>query len=267
MFGWRSVSGILLFSLHQKRLQWATLGTSAHCSILGKKTEVEFVVARRQNVSGSSAVCKQPDGTSQLQEQQQQQKKRKEKSHRANTSPVYPFFLCARIWRQTETSQKLSLWSYSPPHARQPPRACRRARVGVSAVKRDMCLWSWTHQRGTACAPAGCCRTGTGCHRHHKCRVLKNHKAHRSVDSFVIGRKWIHLSIYEPLLCRTTAGSALSLTLFFFCNCFAAQKLQQKKTEHVWRGRARERNAFCSWWLQKCNGFFGSLAVKSRRLF
>lgn len=129
-----------------------------------------------------------------------------------------------------KTSEKLSSWSYSPPHARQPPRAvCLRARV--SAVKRDMCLWSWTHQRGTACAPAGCCRTGTGCHRHHKCRVLKNHKAHRSVDSFVIGRKWIHLSIYEPLLCRTTAGSAISLTLvslFFFCNCFTAQKLQKK---------------------------------------
>lgn len=33
-----------------------------------------------------------------------------------------------------------------------------------------------THLRGTACAPGGCCRTGTGCHRSHKCRVLGNHK-------------------------------------------------------------------------------------------
>lgn len=48
-------------------------------------------------------------------------------------------------------------------------------------AKLNMRLRLWTHQRGTACAPAGCCRTGTGCHRHHKCSVLKNHKAHKSV--------------------------------------------------------------------------------------
>lgn len=31
----------------------------------------------------------------------------------------------------------------------------------------------FTHQRGTACAPVGCCRTETGCHRLHMCMVLK----------------------------------------------------------------------------------------------
>lgn len=29
------------------------------------------------------------------------------------------------------------------------------------------------YPRGTACAPAGCCRTGTGSHRRHRCRVLR----------------------------------------------------------------------------------------------
>lgn len=43
-----------------------------------------------------------------------------------------------------------------------------RGRGAVSLVG------SWApYLRGIACAPTGCCRTGTGSHRRHRCRVLE----------------------------------------------------------------------------------------------
>lgn len=43
-----------------------------------------------------------------------------------------------------------------------------------------------THQHGTACAPLGCCRTGTEFHRLHTCRFLEHNVQFLSEHSNVL---------------------------------------------------------------------------------
>lgn len=148
----------------------ATLCTSTHCSIFGKKKKKKgssCCTITTSNLRTKTATTQQYITTT---------------KGTVFTQNQFTSSSCVQEFNTKLKQSKALILSYSPSHAWQPLRVCSHACIGF-AVKLDMCLWSWTHQRGTACAPAGCCRTGTGCHRHHKCRVLKNHKAHRSIDS------------------------------------------------------------------------------------
>lgn len=63
--------------------------------------------------------------------------------------------------------------------------------VAGRVLQRPNGLWV-TYPRGTACAPAGCCRTGTGSHRRHTCRVLQGEtkqrfRGRRTLGAFLLG--------------------------------------------------------------------------------
>lgn len=54
-----------------------------------------------------------------------------------------------------------------------------------------------THQHGTACAPGGCCRTGTEFHRLHTCRFLEHNVQFLSEHSNVLITECNRLASHE----------------------------------------------------------------------
>ena len=96
------------------------------------------------------------------------------------------------------------------PQAGSATSAFPRAEVGEGRAA------GWlSHLRGTACAPAGCCRTGTGSRRRHTCRVLRGERKLPSEGQNDPGRLPAGLRADLELGTHTHWGSGPSLT----CPC------------------------------------------------
>lgn len=81
-----------------------------------------------------------------------------------------------------------------------------RVRIWMSSQLKMFSFSGLTHQHGTACAPGGCCKTGTEFHRLHTCRFLERNVQFLSEHRNVLITEPHIRALHTANKCRSASG-------------------------------------------------------------